>query len=169
MLASWLFAQYLLTNDVQIPYSQTEGYVPVTLKAQQDKSYIEYISGGGVEGDLYYDVKLKAVRLLLEHTDDTFITPVFNGSASLRDASGHLIESVTKSVRRGQTVDDEYMDKLFSDTEALYHLDSVTGGGRAELDEMPAGSKALLISLGAAWVIMAAWVAAGKIRRRSTP
>lgn len=167
VLASWLFAQYLLTNDVQIPYSQTEGYVPVTLKAQQDESYIEYISGEGGEGDLYYDVKLKAVKLLLEHTGDTFITPVFNGSASLRDASGHLIESVTKSVRRGQTVDSEYMDKLFSDTEALYHLDSVTGGGRAELGEMPAGSKALLISLGAAWVLMAAWVAAGKIRRRS--
>lgn len=24
------FAQYLITNDVQIPYSETEGYVPVT-------------------------------------------------------------------------------------------------------------------------------------------
>ena len=30
VLASWLFAQYLLTNDVQIAYSETEGYVPVT-------------------------------------------------------------------------------------------------------------------------------------------
>ena len=103
----------------------------------------------------------------MEHTGDTFITPVFNGSASLRDASGHLIESVTKSVRRGQTVDSEYMDKLFSDTEALYHLDSITGGGRAELGEMPAESKALLISLGAAWVLMASWVAVGKIKRRN--
>ena len=35
MLASWLFTQYLLTNDVQIAYSQTEGYVPVTSKAQE--------------------------------------------------------------------------------------------------------------------------------------
>ena len=35
VLASWLFAQYLLTNDVQIAYAQTEGYVPVTLKARQ--------------------------------------------------------------------------------------------------------------------------------------
>lgn len=33
VLASWLFAQYLLTNDVQIAYAQTEGYVPVTGKA----------------------------------------------------------------------------------------------------------------------------------------
>ena len=28
VLASWLFAQYLLTDEVQIAYSQTEGYVP---------------------------------------------------------------------------------------------------------------------------------------------
>ena len=35
VLASWLFAQYLLTNNVQIAYSQTEGYVPVTSKAQE--------------------------------------------------------------------------------------------------------------------------------------
>ncbi|MBE6542584.1 MAG: extracellular solute-binding protein, partial [Ruminococcaceae bacterium] len=35
VLASWLFTQYLLTNDVQIAYSSTEGYVPVTSKAQE--------------------------------------------------------------------------------------------------------------------------------------
>ena len=34
VLASWLFTQYLLTNDVQTAYSETEGYVPVTSKAQ---------------------------------------------------------------------------------------------------------------------------------------
>ena len=32
VLASWLFTQYLLTNNVQIAYAQTEGYVPVTKK-----------------------------------------------------------------------------------------------------------------------------------------
>ena len=35
VLASWLFAQYMLTNEVQIAYSSTEGYVPVTSKAQR--------------------------------------------------------------------------------------------------------------------------------------
>ena len=41
VLASWIFAQYLLTNDVQIAYSQTEGYSPVTLKAQNSEEYID--------------------------------------------------------------------------------------------------------------------------------
>ena len=41
VLASWLFAQYLLTNEVQIAYAETEGYVPVTEKAQKSLEYQE--------------------------------------------------------------------------------------------------------------------------------
>ena len=44
VLASWLFAQYLLTNDVQIAYAETEGYVPVTSKAQGDADYQDYLN-----------------------------------------------------------------------------------------------------------------------------
>ena len=44
VLASWLFAQYLLTNNVQIAYSQTEGYIPVTSKAQESPAYQDYLS-----------------------------------------------------------------------------------------------------------------------------
>ena len=50
----------------------------------------------------------------MNNTDNTFVTPVFNGSASLRDAAGQLIENVTKGVRRGQTIDDALTKKLYS-------------------------------------------------------
>ena len=43
VLASWLFTQFLMSNDVQIAYSQTEGYVPVTLKAQTSEVYQDYL------------------------------------------------------------------------------------------------------------------------------
>ena len=43
VMASWLFAQFLLSNSVQVGYSMTEGYVPVTLKAQNSQEYQEYI------------------------------------------------------------------------------------------------------------------------------
>ena len=125
VLASWLFAQYMLTNEVQIAYSQTEGYVPVTSKAQNSDAYQDYLSREGEDNQLYYDVKLQAAKLLIDNTDNTFVTPVFSGSASVRDAAGHLIESVTKSIRRKQTVDDASMDALFADTQALYRLDQL--------------------------------------------
>ena len=110
VLASWLFAQYLLTNRVQLAYSQTEGYVPVTSKAQNSAEYQDYLRRRGEDNDLHYSVKIDAAQLLLDNTGNTFVTPVFNGSASLRSAAGQLIESVNKSVRRGQQVSEEAMD-----------------------------------------------------------
>ncbi len=166
VLASWLFAQYLLTNDVQIAYSQTEGYVPVTSKAQESEVYQDYLQREGEDNATYYDVKLKAAKLLLSHTEDTFVTPVFNGSASLRDAAGQLIETTTKSVRRKQTVDDAYFEKLYEDTASLYHLDQgsaqmdpdAAGPGAGELGPLPLTSKLLLAALAAAWVLIAGYL-----------
>lgn len=68
-------------------------------------------------------MKLKASRLLLDNVDNTFTTPVYNGSASLRNAAGQLIEDVTKSVRRKETVDAAYMAKLYDSVTSLYRLD----------------------------------------------
>ena len=51
VLASWLFTQYLLTDSIQIAYSQTEGYVPVTTSAQQSPEYQDYLSRAGEDND----------------------------------------------------------------------------------------------------------------------
>ena len=116
VLASWLFAQYMITNEVQIAYSQTEGYVPVTSKAQESDEYVDYLSREGEDNDLYYDVKLKATKLLINNIENTFVTPVFNGSTSLRNAAGQLIEEVNLSARRGEVIDDEYVSALYDDS-----------------------------------------------------
>ena len=154
VLASWLFAQYLLTNDVQIAYAETEGYVPVTSKAQNDASYQDYLAHCGIDDDTHYRVKIQASELLLYNAENTFVTPVFNGSASLRDASGQLIENVVKSVRRKETIDDTYMDKLFSDVTSLYRLDQKrqTGMEKADLGPLPKASIILLAVLGITWI-----------------
>ena len=160
VLASWLFCQYLLTNEVQIAYSSTEGYVPVTEKAQGSAEYVDYLSRMGEDNEMYYEVKLKAAKLLLDNTERTFVTPVFNGSASLRNAAGQMVEEVTKSMRRGKTVDDAYFEKLYSDVTALYHLERIeaeASGGAAvkkSLGPLPVTSVALLSSLGCTWLLM---------------
>ena len=156
VLASWLFAQYMLTNDVQIAYSQTEGYVPVTSKAQESDIYQDYLSRKGEDNELHYDVKIEASQLLMANTDNTFVTPVFNGSTSLRNAAGQMIETVAKSTRRKETVDDSYIENLYSEMTALYRLDQITasGEGKAELGELPGASKALLGTLASCWVLM---------------
>lgn len=168
VLASWLFAQYLLSSPVQIAYSGTEGYVPVTLTAQNSPQYQDYLSRSGEDNDTHYKVKIDAAKLLLKHPEDTFVTPVFNGSASLRNAAGELIEDVTKSVRRRKTVDQTYLEKLFQDTAALYHLDdsSALSGQKTDLGPLPSGAKALLGGLAGMWAILLLYVILPHFHRR---
>lgn len=170
VLASWLFAQYLLTNDVQIAYSGTEGYVPVTAKAQNSAEYQDYLSRAGEDNNNYYDVKIKASKLLLDNVGNTFVTPVFNGSASLRDASGQMIENVAKSIRRKETVDDAYLDKLFEDVNSLYRLDQIqtSAAGKRELGPLPATATALLSALGIAWILIIAYVCRELVKKRKS-
>lgn len=164
VMASWLFVQYLLTNKVQIAYSQTEGYVPVTSKAQESAEYQDYLARCGEDNELYYRIKIEAATLLLENVDHTFVTPVFNGSASLRDAAGQMIENTVKAVRRNQTVDDAYMDKLFADMTSLYRLDQLnTEGdsmsfGKTDLGKLPTEAVVLLAALVVAWVLILVYI-----------
>lgn len=160
VLASWLFAQYLLTNDVQIAYAETEGYIPVTLRAQNSTEYTDYLARGGEDNALHYDIKIQAAKLLIDNTDNTFVTPVFNGSASLRDAAGQLIETTVKAVRRGQTVDEAFMETLYTDTASLYRLDQ--GGSssaeKKDLGPLPPTAVILLVSLAVVWVFIIIYV-----------
>ena len=156
VMASWLFAQYMLTNEVQIAYSQTEGYLPVTNKALESTEYQDYLSRKGEDNQLYYDIKLDAAQLLLDNIDNTFVTPVFNGSASLRDAAGQMIENTAKAIRRKQTVDEAFIQALYSDMTSLYRLDqhSATGKGKTELGPLPGTAILLLTTLGTVWVMI---------------
>ncbi len=172
VLASWLFMQFLLTNEVQIAYSQTEGYAPVTSKAQESEEYQDYLSRAGEDNELYYDVKLKATELLLDNINNTFVTPVFNGSASLRDAAGQLIETTVKAVRRNQTVDEAYMEKLYADTISLYRLDQTRTQGnagdaaKADLGPMPKASVVLLSVLVSVWVMIGLYALRQVVKNR---
>lgn len=171
VLASWLFAQYLLTNDVQIAYAKTEGYVPVTSKAQKSVEYRDYLSRCGEDKDTYYDVKIKASELLLANIQNTFVTPVFNGSASLRDASGQMIETVSKSVKRKEMVDEAYIQELYGNVTSLYRLDQIAGvnTGKAEkedLGELPDTAVYLLSAIAGAWILMAVYLLLERMKRK---
>ena len=168
VLASWLFMQFMITNKVQIAYAQTEGYVPVTSKAQESAEYQDYLSRSGEDDDFYYDIKLDATKLLLENVDKTFVTPVFNGSVSLRDASGHLIETLNKAVKNNITVNDEYIESVFEDTKSLYRLDQINSSSeKLTFGELPTGSWILIVLLALCWLLMLIYVGFNKIKKKS--
>ncbi len=161
VLASWLFAEYLLSNDVQIAYSKTEGYAPVTTKAQSSQEYANYLSRTGEDNDEHYRIKIKATQLLLDNVDSTFVTPVYNGSTSLRNAAGQLIEQVVKSIKRGETVDDEYIDNAFDEVSSLYRLDQISSLNEKSLDRKDGTMSLPTVSIIFLSVIAALWVLIG--------
>ena len=167
VLASWLFAQYLLTNEVQISFSTTEGYIPVTKKAQNDPEYVDYLSRAGEDNDTYYDVKIAAAKVMLDNLDATFVTPVFNGSTSLRNAAGQLIEEVVKATNRKQTVDDKFIAELYERMNALFKLgESKSSGDKLVFGPLPAESVILLSSLGLIWLSIGAYLVFTIIKKR---
>jgi len=170
VLASWLFAQYLLTNEVQIGYAKTEGYVPVTSKAQQSAEYVDYLSRSGEDNETYYPIKIQASELLMENTENTFVTPVFNGSASLRDAAGQMIENTAKSTRRKETIDDAYFEELYADMNSLYRLDQgggkEIGSGKQDLGPLPTTSVVLLSALVGVWVLIGVYALVHILKRK---
>ena len=171
VMASWLFTQYLLSNDVQIAYAETEGYVPVTSKAQGAAEYQDYLARRGENNTTYYDVKIKAAELLMDNVDHTFVTPVFNGSASLRSAAGQLIENTVKSARRGEQIDEAYMEKLYRDTSSLYRLDQsgnrngVRSAERKDMGELPRTAVVLIASLLMTWILMILYVVFSALKK----
>ena len=111
-------------------------------------------------------MKIDATRLLLENTDNTFVTPVFNGSASLRNAAGQLIENVTKTVRRKKELN---FDTLYQEVAALYRLDQIQVekvAGEEEFGPLPAKSVALLLTLAGCWLTMGAYAGIKYIKNR---
>ena len=131
--------------------------MPVTTKAQNDPEYIDYLNSADINSVDFYAPKIEAAKLLIRNTENTFTTPVFNGSASLRDAAGQMIENVTKSVNRKDSVDEAYIEKLYSDIQSLYHLDQVQKAStdatkKADLGPLPGTAKALLITILVVWL-----------------
>ena len=106
VVASWLFAQFLLTNEVQLGYSHTEGYLPVTNKAIDSEEFTNYLNS-----TTEYKVKLDATKLVMDNIDNTFITPVFNGSANARLAATYILEGSTKKKVLSKEAIEELYDK----------------------------------------------------------
>ena len=168
VLASWLFLQFLLTNDVQISYAQTEGYLPVTSKAHESAEYRDYLSRSGENNDLYYSIKLDATKLVLNNIDNTFVTPVFNGSASLRNAAGQLIEEVTKAARRKKVVDDEFIENLYGEMTSLYKLNEINRDPSTivKYNSMPPVSIALISVISTTWICIAVYFIVRMVKSR---
>ena len=146
-----------------------------------DAGCVADLSRSGEDNKEHYRIKIEAARLLMANTANTFTTPVFQGSTSVRDAAGLLIETVTKNERRKQPVDDASLEKLRSEACSLYQLNPSAPGwtaradaaadgaaisGGAEQGPLPLASRVLLETLAAVWVLIGLVYGYSALKRR---
>ena len=102
----------------------------------------------------------------MDKIENTFVTPVFNGSASVRDASGQLIENVTKATRRGETVNAFHIQRLYSEVISLHRLNQFIGGSQEELGALPSAAVALLVAFAVCWSCIGIYVIIDKVKKK---
>ena len=91
-------------------------------------------------------------------------TIAHSGSEAFKEANaeaqGDAVDIiVNRMTQSGQVVDEASIQKLYTDTQALYHLDaSSPTGGKVELGPLPGTAVALLGILAGAWVLILLYV-----------
>ena len=153
VIASWIFAQFLLTDEVQLAYTKTEGYLPVTKSATESDEFKAYL-----KNEKEYSVKRDATKLVLNNIENTFISPVFNGSSDVRDAGAYLVEGVCGNNKRYKT--SEEIDELYQKCIEKYTLQELINSTTGTIERKPISKESiiLLASLGIIWILLGAYV-----------
>ena len=103
----------------------------------------------------------------MNNIENTFVTPVFNGSTDLRNAAGHLIEEIVADAHNKKKANDAYFEELFNETTSLYRLDQIsTAEGKADLGPLPDTAVALLASLVLVWLGIGIYVTAEAVKKK---
>ena len=153
VVASWIFAQYLLTDDIQYNYATTEGYIPVTSSVIESEKYQNYLKKDSKEEI----VKIKASKLIIDNIDNTFVTPVFNLSADVRNAAKYLVTAVTSSVKNKKYRTKAEVDELFSKAISNNNLESIVLNKTNTNKYLPIGI-ALICAIGLTWISLGFYV-----------
>ena len=91
VLATWLFAKHLATDDIfQASVSMSNGYVPVIKSVQQNEVYADFLAA--VDENPTANIEAYAVKVALEQTNTMFVSDAFYGSAVAREQVGMLIQ-----------------------------------------------------------------------------
>ena len=99
-----------------------------------------------------------------------------------REAGGHMIEKVSKSVRRKETIDDNYINTLFKDMISLYHLENISSKDnsdtlkdtavselpKASFSNLPTESKILITVFVIIWIIIGLYSLNEMLKKRKT-
>lgn len=92
VLATWLFAQFLLCSGYQNEFAQLQGYIPVTNEAVNTDEYQAYLDNSTANSEK--GVSAKAAKLAVDQQDFYYTSPAFVGSSVARQEVGSIVADV---------------------------------------------------------------------------
>ena len=108
VLASWLFAKFLTTDETfQGSVSMNNGYAPVIKSVQDVPAYAAFLESASTA-----NIQAYAVQVALAQADAYYVSPAFNGSSAARDQVGLLMQKCLSA--EGSNVD-AIIQKAFED------------------------------------------------------
>lgn len=91
VLATWLFAKHLATDEVfQASVSMTNGYAPVIKSITENQVYADFLASADVDGTM--NIQAYAVKVALQQSSAMFVSDAFYGSAVAREQVGLLMQ-----------------------------------------------------------------------------
>ena len=91
VLATWLYAQYLNSDNVQARFALASGYLPITTTATELDAYQSFLNkaAGNTTG-----IAALATKVALAQTNNYYTSAVFVGSAYARDEVASLLAKI---------------------------------------------------------------------------
>jgi len=120
MIATWLFAKYMVSAEKTAEFSIPSGYAPTRYSAYQTQAWLDYsasivenpTSKAEASNKLVYD----AIQIFLNNDDIFFTSAVFNLSSKTRTEVGEMIVRILAYDADNQEDIDDYIDDQYQDS-----------------------------------------------------
>lgn len=113
VLATWLFAQFLLTPKYQNLFAQANGYIPVTNTAVDTPEYQEYLNGASEGPGNKNGLTALAAKQAVVQQSAYYTSPAFVGSSQAREEVGAIVADILiHQLSGGQTIEQYISERL---------------------------------------------------------
>lgn len=112
VVATWLFAKFLVTNvNFQAEFSAASGYVPVLKSVEKHPVYSDRLA----KADGFDNISYLSAKVCLAQEENYFTSPAFNGSSTARDQVGLLLKNCISAVTKSEDELNQFIATAFEE------------------------------------------------------
>lgn len=120
MIATWLFAKYMVSAEKTAEFSIPSGYAPTRYSAYETQAWLDYsasiVENPTSKAEASNKLVFDAIQIFLNNDDIFFTSAVFNLSSKTRTEVGEMIVRILAYDADSQAEIDDYIDDQYQDS-----------------------------------------------------